>query len=161
LPADTASEVDVRIACVWCRREGRGSDLPDAAAVVGLCDDHIRRFTAEVDAALQGRSRERRSEGPPVSGRPPRRAGRRVSDRLVEQVADILVRNARTDLCDPCIAGEVGCAVADVQEATTRLAASLDFLRDQWRCGRCGSRQMVTRARSRLLRPRSSSSPAA
>lgn len=151
----------MRTLCVWCRREGRESEPADAAAIPGLCDEHVRRFTAEVDAALQTPSAAGGAgDLPPVNR--PRRAPRRLSDKLVEQVADVLVRNARTDLCDACIAGELRRAVGEVQDATARLAASPDFLRDQWRCGRCGSRQLVTRARSRLLRSRSlSPSPAA
>lgn len=141
----------MRTLCVWCRREGRDPESADTPGFPGLCEEHIRRFTAEVEAALQvpaGTTAD-------VPSKRPRRAPKRLSEKLVEQVAEILVRNARTDLCDGCIAGELRCTVAEVQEATARLAASTDFLRDQWRCGRCGGRQLVTRARSRLFRSRS------
>jgi hypothetical protein len=124
---------------------------------VGLCADHINRFCAEVDALLGGHGRSRmavrrRSEDaglPPV--RAPRREARAIDDHVVRRIVDVLVTNVRVDLCDACIAAEVRCAVTVAAAAADRLAASADFLRDQWRCGRCGNRAMVTRARSRVV----------
>jgi hypothetical protein len=139
--------------CAWCRRDGRDVSAQDGAAIVGLCEDHIRRFTAEVDAALEAETPVR--SGSAAGPERTRRASSRSGDALVKRVADVLVDNARVDLCDACIAREIGHRVVDVKAATERLASSSDFLRDLWRCGRCGTRQMVTRARSRLLRSRS------
>ncbi|MBI2219257.1 MAG: hypothetical protein HYU51_18410 [Candidatus Rokubacteria bacterium] len=146
--------------CAWCCREGQAASAGDTGAIVGLCDDHINRFSAEVDAVLGGDVRSRTAAGPRSEdgGLPPVRASRRearsVDDRIVRRVVDVLVTNVRVDLCDACIAAEVGCAVAVAGAAADRLAASADFLRDQWRCGQCGKRTMVTRARSRVGRTR-------
>lgn len=150
-----ATETPVTTVCAWCCREGHAASSGETGAIVGLCEDHINRFCAEVDAALGGREPGRTAAPaglPPV--RAPRREAHAVDDRVVRRVVDVLVTNVRLDLCDACIAAEVACAVAVATAAADRLAASADFLRDQWRCGRCGNRTMVTRARSRVVRTR-------
>jgi hypothetical protein len=139
--------------CDWCRREGQGRSPEESGVIVGLCDDHIRRFNEEIETALRGRGANDRESRPLARTR--RAAG--VSRAVLDKVADVLVRNTRTDLCDRCIAEDVGCSVSEAGEAAVRLAGSPDFLRDQWRCGRCASRQTVTRARSRVIMSRSAS----
>jgi hypothetical protein len=150
------TEVVVTTVCAWCCRERQARSPEETGAIIGLCHDHITRFTAEVDAVLGAHEPSRADEPlPPATvDLPPAPAGRRtaraVGERLVGQVADVLVGNLRVDVCDPCIAAELRCTVADASAAATRLAASADFLRDHWRCGRCGARRLVTRARSRV-----------
>jgi hypothetical protein len=119
--------------------------------MVGLCDEHISRFNAEIEAALHVLDDPAGDVGRLPASHAPRRRGRRATDTLVDRIADLLVQNARTDLCDACVAAEIHSTVAEAADVAARLARSPDFLRDHWRCGRCGSRRMVTRARSRRL----------
>jgi hypothetical protein len=150
-----STEAGVTTLCVWCRREGRAAESEDSGAIVGLCDEHISRFNAEVETALHGPDDVAGDVGRLPGAHAWRRHGRRATDTLVGRIADVLVQNARTDLCDACVAAELRATVAEAADAAARLARSPDFLRDHWRCGRCGSRRMVTRARSRLVAARS------
>ena len=124
--------------CVWCKREGKAvADGP--ASVAEICDQHRARFVAEVDAALlkgpgaDGRQRSRRRSAPDAT--------------LINRVADALRRQPCVDLCDACLAHDVGIRPADVEDTITHLGTSSAFLRDTWRCARCGEQTLVTRAR--------------
>ena len=133
------------LVCVWCQREGKGQPPMDAAAILGICADHANRFLSEVDAALE--SDGRRSGGALT---PPTRARwrRSPSEDVVTRVADLLAHHTGDDLCDRCVAAALRCSPGDVESVTVALSASPDFLRDEWRCGRCGARTLVTRARA-------------
>ena len=134
------------LVCIWCQREGRAQPAEDAAAIVGICPDHANRFLSEVDAALESDGRHSDGGLAPTS-----QARRRRSppDDVAGRVADLLAAHTGNDLCDRCLAVELRCSPVDVASVTVALSASRDFLRDEWRCGRCGARTLVTRARSR------------
>jgi hypothetical protein len=117
--------------------------------MVGICPDHAKRCLSEVDAALE--SDGRRSDGALTPATPARRR-RAPPEDVAGRVADLLTGQAGNDLCDRCVAVELRCSPTDVESVTVALSASQDFLRDEWRCGRCGARTLVTRARSRHTR---------
>jgi hypothetical protein len=142
----------VDVACVWCKREGQPvADGP--GAITGICDQHGARFLAEVDAALarsetagsRRRSRSRAAADPP----------------LVKRIADALRVNPCVDLCDGCLAAAVGLRVHEVESVVTRLGTSPAFLRDAWRCARCGAETLVTRARPSAMARETPGSPRA
>lgn len=134
----------MELACVWCKREGKAeTGAPDA--VVGICEDHRARFLAEVEAALK----------PAPSAQPGRRSRRAVDPALVTQVADALRAKPCVDLCDVCLAADLNTRVSLVEEAIARLGTSPEFLRDTWRCARCNTQTLVTRARPRASGPAS------
>jgi hypothetical protein len=157
---DRGAEADVRTICEWCRRDGQAPDVEDPSAIPGLCEDHISRFMREVDAALRGQTRIRSEVELPAPDRL-HRSARRVRETVLQQVGELLLRNFGSDLCDACVAAELGLRAAEAEAAAARLAASSDFLRDEWRCGRCGSRKIVTRARAAHSGSRASPSTAA
>ncbi|PYN95686.1 MAG: hypothetical protein DMD91_24040 [Candidatus Rokuibacteriota bacterium] len=150
----------VTFVCVWCQRDGRAQAPDDASAIVGICSDHARRFLSEVDAALEGTGRRRSEDS--TSAAPPTRPRRRrsASDAVGRRVADALARSPGTDLCDRCLAADARCSPGEAESAATTLSGLPDFLRDEWRCARCGARAIVTRVRPRRTDGRGSSSVA-
>ena len=109
-----------------------------------ICQEHSVRFFAEVEAALQVPTRRTAEGGLP--GRSLRRSGA-ASPALVARFEELLVQNAGLDVCDRCAARELECSIAALEDAAAAVTGCEDFLRDEWRCGRCATRGMVTRAR--------------
>jgi hypothetical protein len=136
----------VTIVCAWCRREA-GDASSDPRAIVGLCDTHVSGFVSRVDTLLGSlaelRGRRTRGQEAPVSA-PSEPDGQ-------ERVADLLRTHTGLTLCDACIAADLGWPAPRVADEAGRLDAA-EFVRDPWRCGRCGARGVVTRARSRRTR---------
>jgi hypothetical protein len=127
------------IVCAWCRRDtGAGAD--DPRAIVGLCADHVTGFFDRVESLLTscaalaaGRRKNAEAPAAPVPE---------------ETVADVLHKHGGLTLCDVCIAAELGWPPARVTAEAEALATP-EFLRDYWRCARCGTRGLVTRVRTR------------
>lgn len=140
----------VTIACAWCRRENGGDAAGDPRTIVGLCDEHVSGFFSRVDALLASlaelRARRMRTKDAPAgTAAAPEPAGG-------EAIAELVRKHAGLTLCDTCVAADLGWPAARVTEEADRLDA--DFVRDQWRCGRCGARGIVTRpqtCRTRLV----------
>lgn len=139
----------VTIACAWCRRENGGETAGDPRTIVGLCDEHVSGFFSRVDTLLASlaelrAARRRTRDVPAETAAAPEPAGG-------EAIADLLRKHTGLTLCDACVAADLGWPAARVTGEADRLDAS-DFVRDQWRCGRCGARGIVTRARTRRTR---------
>lgn len=136
----------VTIACAWCRREHGGDAAGDPRTIVGLCDEHVSGFFSRVDALLASfaelRAKRTRTKGAPAgtAATPEADGG--------EAIADLLRVHTGLTLCDACVAVDLGWPPARVTDEADRLDPA-DFVRDQWRCGRCGARGIVTRARTR------------
>ena len=144
--------MSVNVICAWCRRDGRASSDADPRAIVGLCEQHVTGFVERVESLLAScaafpQSRRRKQAPEPQVAREPERT-----------VAGLLRHHGGLTLCDACIASELGWPEARVTGDAEALATS-EFLRDQWRCARCGTRGLVTRLRTR--RPRTLEAKAA
>jgi hypothetical protein len=136
----------VNVICAWCRRESGASAAADPRAIVGLCEQHRTGFVDRVEGLLAScaafaASRRRKQPSEPEPAREPERT-----------VPDLLRHHGGLTLCDPCIASELDWPEARVTIDAEALAGN-DFLRDQWRCARCGTRGLVTRLRTRRTRP--------
>lgn len=133
----------VTIVCAWCRRDTGGVSTTDPRAIVGLCQDHVTAFFSRVDALLGSLAelRGKSSKSNDVPAEPPARDGDRV-----ESIGELLRRQAGLTLCDACLGTELGWSPARVADEAEALAPA-EFLRDRWRCARCGARGIVTRAR--------------
>jgi hypothetical protein len=127
----------VTLACAWCRRENGGASA-DARTIVGLCEDHVRAFSTRVDDLLASCAALRKKKDA--------RRDASVEVPATQGVADILRHHGGLTFCDACLAAEVGRAPEHVAIEAERLDGA-EFLRDQWRCARCGARGLVTRAR--------------
>jgi hypothetical protein len=132
------------IACAWCHREGGVAGGEDSRTIVGLCDEHVSGFFHRVEnlltsfADLAAARKKRRGDGaetPPAQ--PPK-----VS------VADLLRKHGGLTLCDACIARELDWPAPRAKAEAEGLPTP-EFLRDYWRCARCGARGLVTRVRAR------------
>lgn len=131
----------VTLVCAWCRRDSGTAGTDDARAIVGLCEDHIKGFFARVEDLLVSCAALRRKKTEADAPAP-------VEEPAEESLADLLRRHGGLTFCDACLAAELDWPAARV----TGEAESLDraeFLRNQWRCARCGARGLVTRARMR------------
>jgi hypothetical protein len=62
------------------------------------------------------------------------------------RITGFLLVNQNDDFCDACLAREAGVALEDVVATVDRLRHGAAFLRDRWRCCRCGRPGLVTRA---------------
>jgi hypothetical protein len=144
---ETDESLAMQTVCAWCEREGHRPDgAAGRAVIVGVCATHATRLFAEVEAAL-------RPSGEVPIGRSPRAepsdpAGRTVND-VGKRVAKVLDLHGRVDLCDRCVAAAAHCSPREARRAASALAATGRYLRDEWRCGTCGARAIVTRARAR------------
>jgi hypothetical protein len=138
--------MSVTVACAWCRRDGGARGPDDSRAIVGLCERHIAGFFERVESLLTScaelaKSRRRGQQPEPVSPAP----GPEPT------VAELLRGHGGLTLCDACIAAELDWPAERVSSEAARLPVS-DFLRDHWRCARCGARGLVTRLRTRRSR---------
>lgn len=139
----------VTIACAWCRRENGGDTASDPRTIVGLCDAHVSGFYSRVDTLLASLAelRTRRTRVKEASVETPAATEPDGS----EAIAELLQKHTGLTLCDACIAADLGWPAARVTDEADRLEPS-EFVRDQWRCARCGTRGIVTRARTRRSR---------
>jgi hypothetical protein len=137
--------MSLTVICAWCRREGGASRADDPRAIVGLCAQHLTGFVDRVESLLASCATFAQS---PRRTQAPEPEPARESERTV---ADLLRHHGGLTLCDACIASELDWPEARVTGDAEALAAR-EFLRDQWRCARCGTRGIVTRLRTR--RPR-------
>ena len=64
----------------------------------------------------------------------------------VDAVGGFLIFRQSEDFCDPCLANSLRLPTARVVAAATVLGASGGYLRDRWKCCRCGVEGPVTRA---------------
>lgn len=139
--------MSVNLVCAWCRRAGGANGMDDPRAIVGLCEQHLTGFIERVESLLAScaafaQSRRRKQAPEPVA------------EPAVEPertVADLLRQHGGLTLCDACIASELDWQEARVTGDAEALEAS-EFLRNQWRCARCGTRGIVTRLRTRRTR---------
>jgi hypothetical protein len=81
---------------------------------------------------LPARSRRRSGAAPPT---------------LVARFEEFLVQHTGIDVCDRCAARELECSIAAIEDAAAAVSGREEFLRDEWRCGRCAARGLVTRVR--------------
>ena len=135
------------ISCAWCRRDGGVAAAEDPRTIVGLCDDHVSGFFHRVETLLTSFAElavSRRKRGGDTAEAPPA-ATPEVS------VAELLREHGGLTLCDACIADELGWPVPRATAEAEGLRTP-EFLRDYWRCARCGARGLVTRARARAQR---------
>jgi CheY-like chemotaxis protein len=65
---------------------------------------------------------------------------------LDDRVAEILSEHRGTEFCDRCLAATLLVEKEQAARAAIRLGAQSDFIREQWKCGTCGARTVVTRA---------------
>ena len=136
--------MNVTLTCAWCCRESGAGGIDDPRTIVGLCERHVAGFFERVESLLTScaelaKSRRRGKDiepAPPVSG---------------PTVAELLRSHGGLTLCDACIASELDWPAERVSSEAARLPVS-DFLRDHWRCARCGARGLVTRLRTRRSR---------
>jgi hypothetical protein len=63
----------------------------------------------------------------------------------VDAVGGFLSFRQNEDFCDPCLANSLRLTTARVTAAATVLGASGGYLRDRWKCSRCGVEGPVTR----------------
>jgi hypothetical protein len=61
-------------------------------------------------------------------------------------IFDAINAVAPLNLCDSCVAKEVGASTADAQRVTDAFGITSDFKRYPGHCSRCGKDRMVTRA---------------
>lgn len=139
----------VTIACAWCRRESGGAAASDPRTIVGLCDEHVSGFFSRVDTLLASLA-ELRAKRSRVKEAPVETPAATQPDGG-EAIAELLRHHTGLTLCDACVAADLGWPVARATDEADRLDAS-EFVRDQWRCARCGTRGIVTRARTRRTR---------
>ena len=64
----------------------------------------------------------------------------------VDAVGGFLNFRQSEDFCDPCLASSVRLPTSQVTAAAIVLGASGGYLRDRWKCSRCGVEGPVTRA---------------
>ena len=64
----------------------------------------------------------------------------------VDAVGGFLIFRQSEDFCDPCLANSVHLPTSQVTAAAIVLGASGGYLRDRWKCARCGVEGPVTRA---------------
>lgn len=138
--------MSVTLACAWCRRESGVGGTDDPRAIVGLCERHVSGFFERVESLLAScaelaKSRRRGKDVEPVSPPPAPEP----------TVAELLRSHGGLTLCDACIASELDWPAERVSGDAAELPAS-EFLRDHWRCARCGARGLVTRLRTRRSR---------
>lgn len=62
-------------------------------------------------------------------------------------IFDAISAVAPFNLCDVCVAAEVGAKAADVQRVTDAFGLTSDFKRYPGLCSRCGKDRLVTRGR--------------
>jgi hypothetical protein len=139
-PTATANPT-LTLLCAWCRRHAHDAGGTDPRAIVGLCDEHVKGFFARVEALLASCAGLRTANPGDES------EGAR-EETPAKALGNALRRHAGLTFCDPCLAAEVGWDVDRVTAAAGALDRS-EFLRDSWRCARCGARGMVTRTRAR------------
>ena len=132
----------VTLVCAWCRRDNGAPGTDDARAIVGLCEDHVKGFFARVDDLLASCAALRKKKSAAEPAAP-------IEEEPEEEgLADVLRRHGGLTFCDACLAAELDWPAARVTGEAESLDRS-EFLRDQWRCARCGARGLVTRARTR------------
>lgn len=132
----------VTLVCAWCRRDSGAARADDVRAIVGLCEDHVKGFFARVDDLLASCAALRKKKNAPDAIAP-------VEEEEPEEgLAEVLRRHGGLTFCDACLAAELDWPAVRVTGEAERLDRS-EFLRDQWRCARCGARGLVTRARTR------------
>ena len=145
-PTTIDGTMSVILACAWCRRESGGNGVDDPKTIVGLCEQHVAGFFDRVESLLTSCAelRKSRRRGKDVDATPAAAAPEPT-------VADLLRRHGGLTLCDACIAAELSWAEDRVTGEAEELAPT-EFLRDHWRCARCGARGLVTRLRTRRSR---------
>lgn len=62
------------------------------------------------------------------------------------QIARFLLTHAGRDYCDVCLAAIFDLTSDEVAYVAVGLGRRPAFLRDRWRCGKCGTDTVVTRA---------------
>ena len=130
----------VTLLCAWCRRDSDTAGTQDSRAIVGLCDDHVKGFFARVDELLASCAALRKKK---VAD-----AETPAEEAPDESLPNLLRRNGGLTFCDACLGAELDWPAERVTSEADALDRS-EFLRDQWRCARCGARGLVTRARTR------------
>jgi hypothetical protein len=144
-----ADPLTVTIVCAWCRRDAASTGVDDPRAIVGLCDEHVTGFFNRVDTLLESCAALRKTKSRKGAVAEPKPDA--IREPVGDTVADTLRKHGGLTLCDACLAAELGWPAARVTAEAEALTAS-EFLRDQWRCARCGARGVVTRARTRRSR---------
>jgi hypothetical protein len=144
-----ADPLTVTIVCAWCRRDAASTGMTDPRAIVGLCDEHVSGFFNRVDVLLASCAALRKTKSARGAAAEPEPDA--IPEPAADTVADTLRKHGGLTLCDACLAAELGWPAARVTEEAEALTAA-EFLRDQWRCARCGARGVVTRARTRRSR---------
>ena len=137
----SATPATLQLLCAWCRRSNPTA-TDDPRAIVGLCDHHVKGFFARVDDVLRScaalrKKKSENSETEPVEDEVP-----------AETLAKVLRHHAGLTFCDACLGAEADWPVERVTHEANALDRS-EFLRDEWRCARCGARGLVTRTRAR------------
>jgi len=65
---------------------------------------------------------------------------------FTKRIYDAIKAHAPMNLCDQCLAEEVGCAAGSVGDATGAFGLTSEFSRYPGLCSRCGQERLVTRA---------------
>ena len=133
----------LQLLCAWCRRNNPAT-TDDPRAIVGLCDQHVKGFFARVDDVLRSCAALRKKKSESSETEP-------VEEEVevpAETLANVLRRHAGLTFCDACLGAEADWRVERVTHEANALDRS-EFLRDEWRCARCGARGLVTRTRTR------------
>lgn len=131
----------VTLVCAWCRRDNGTVGSDDRRAIVGLCEDHVKGFFTRVDELLTSCAalRKKRTEAEPEAA---------AEESPAESLANVLRHHRGLTFCDACLAAELDWPAERVASEADALDR-LEFLRDHWRCARCGARGLVSRARTR------------
>lgn len=140
--------MSVTLACAWCQRESGAGVADDPRTIVGLCEQHVAGFFERVESLLTScaelfKSRRRGKDTEPASPA--------LAPAPAPTVAGLLRNHGGLTRCDACIASELDWSPERVTGEAEQLPAA-EFLRDQWRCARCGARGLVTRLRTHRSR---------